>query len=575
VVTQPRNVIPSKRYPEGSGPVNGRIFIIATKMKDTEPRLVSLGGRPHSAQPFWGMDVTHFGRGDTTVLRDGAGGDPRKGGLYGYPRAKFSQLPAGKYFVQALFVRYTRYHRADGKTVWLESMCGEVRMPLFPGNLYSDVQHVRLNPRKGGTFHFRLTHETAPTQPIPPGGTCLQGNPPDTAHVKHVKIKSALLSKFWGTPMYLGADIVLPKGYDDPANANEKYPLVIHESSYPQPGPGEQTNDFTEDPSKVQQDDPIVANFSKYWMSDQAPRVLLMEIRQQTPYEQQGYSVNTANNGPYGDAINRELLPAVEKQFRSIAQPWARIAFGGSTGGWETLGTQLFYPDVYRGAFPYCPDPPNFHQFQLVDVYHDRNAFYNITDDGLKTDQPSTTFIDEFGTPIDLGGNKAFSTMAQENHLELAKGTHGRAHTVWSEWQATFSPVGPDGYPAPIYDFLTGRIDHKVAMAWQAMDLTHYLVTNWPKIGPMVSGNVEHTYDHGFYFDGSSDLFEKAAARLTNPPANFVVHRNVQFGHCGDDTDTDAPESPANIAALWNRMTDHIVANAPAGADLSWRNQQP
>ena len=54
-------------------------------------------------------------------------------------------------------------------------------------------------------------------------------------------------------------------------------------------------------------------------------------------------------------------------------------------------------------------------------------------------------------------------TMEQDNRLELVVGTHGRGAGLWDAMQAVFSPVGPDGYPKPIWDKRTGVIDHEVA----------------------------------------------------------------------------------------------------------------
>ena len=86
--------------------------------------------------------------------------------------------------------------------------------------------------------------------------------------------------------------------------------------------------------------------------------------------------MNSANLGPYGDAIETELIPAIEKQFRGIGQGWARFVYGGSTGGWEAMAVQMFYPDHYNGAFIACPDPVDFRAYTMINIYEDTNAFY-------------------------------------------------------------------------------------------------------------------------------------------------------------------------------------------------------
>ena len=104
--------------------------------------------------------------------------------------------------------------------------------------------------------------------------------------------------------------------------------------------------------------------------------MLIVLIQHPTPFYDDSYAVNSANNGPYGDALTQELIPRVEKQFRAIGQPWARTIYGGSTGGWESLAWQVFYPDLFNGTWTFCPDPVDFHYFQLIDIYDDDNAFH-------------------------------------------------------------------------------------------------------------------------------------------------------------------------------------------------------
>jgi enterochelin esterase-like enzyme len=86
--------------------------------------------------------------------------------------------------------------------------------------------------------------------------------------------------------------------------------------------------------------------------------------------------VNSANLGPYGDAITYELIPHIEKLFNGVGAGWGRFLYGGSTGGWEALAVQVFYPKEYNGCFAACPDPIDFRAYTVVDVYKDKNAYY-------------------------------------------------------------------------------------------------------------------------------------------------------------------------------------------------------
>ncbi len=95
--------------------------------------------------------------------------------------------------------------------------------------------------------------------------------------------------------------------------------------------------------------------FFQDWTAGRMPRVIMLYVQNANPYYDDSYVVDSANVGPYGSAINDELIPAIEKQYRGIGQGWARATYGGSTGGWEALATQVFYPDSYNGAYERVP----------------------------------------------------------------------------------------------------------------------------------------------------------------------------------------------------------------------------
>ena len=124
---------------------------------------------------------------------------------------------------------------------------------------------------------------------------------------------------------------------------------------------------------------------------------LIAEINHANPYYDDSYAVNSANLGPYGDAIETELIPAIEKQFRGIGQGWARFVYGGSTGGWESMAVQMFYPDHYNGAFVACPDPVDFRAYTTINLYQDKNAFYM---QGAHADMPQPAMRDYLGRTL-------------------------------------------------------------------------------------------------------------------------------------------------------------------------------
>jgi hypothetical protein len=201
-----------------------------------------------------------------------------------------------------------------------------------PGNLYSTPKQIRID---ANTQPVSITLDKV-IPPIEP--------PKDTKYIKHIKIQSERLTKFWGRPMHLGAHVLLPEGFD--AHPEARYPLVIFHGHFPADFSG-----FRETPpdpnlkpdynerfklagyNRIQQEHAY--QFYKDWTGPQFRRFLIVEIQHANPYYDDSYAVNSANLGPYGDAITYELIPEIEKRFRGIGKGWARFVYGGSTGGWE------------------------------------------------------------------------------------------------------------------------------------------------------------------------------------------------------------------------------------------------
>ena len=244
-----------------------------------------------------------------------------------------------------------------------------------PGNYYSKPEKISLDPKKRKSIKIVL--DQVIPEIIPPS---------DTKYVKHIKIKSKLLSEFWGRPMHLGAHVLLPYGFDDHPEA--KFPLMIFHGHFPKDFGGFRTTppdpnlkpDYSErfqleGYNKIVQEHEY--QFYKDWTSKKFPRVIAIEIQHPNPYYDDSYAVNSANLGPYGDAITYELIPYIEKQFRGIGEGWSRFLYGGSTGGWEALAAQVFYPDEYNGCYAACPDPIDFRAYCLVNIYEDKNAYYS------------------------------------------------------------------------------------------------------------------------------------------------------------------------------------------------------
>jgi len=436
--------------------------------------------------------------------------------------------------VQALLNIYTTFHRADGHVVELPMDEGEgQKYNRKPGNLYSTVRRLHIDPHAGGVLRIVLTQKIPP---IPP--------PPDTAWIKHLRIQSPLLSRFWGRPMYLGATVILPEGFDTHPNA--RYPLMVQEGHF--------AYDLA---NKFRQRGP--GSFYDAWTTGKLPKMLLLDVQHANPYYDDSYAVNSANLGPYGDAIVQELIPAVEKKFRGIGQGWARVTYGGSTGGWESIAQQIFYPDEYNGTWTFCPDPIDFRSYQIVNLYEDDNANWLI---GPWSNVPRPSVRRPDGTVV--------TTMERENHRELVLGDHGRSADQYNVWQAVFSPVGADGYPEEIWDPITGKINHTVAAYWKEhYDLRAWVRSHWTTLAPKLDGKI-HVWVGDmdtYYLDNAVYEFQDMVEHQTAPKitADFTYGRKQP--HCY----TGVPRGQSVELAYMPAMAARILKTAPAGADMSWR----
>ncbi len=487
-------------------PAVGRVFVIISTDQRREPRFLA---RPRGV-PFWGKDVRDFSDGDRVVL---SGDDDA---VIGYPLASIGDIPAGEYYVQAFFNIYTRFARSDGHVVEMHLNSGAGQSPFrAPGNAYSVVRRIHLDAAASGTVRLELSEVIPPVEALQPGESLQQGNPRDEGElVKFVKIRSGLVSEFWGRDMYIGANVLLPSGYwEDP---ERRYPVIYYQGHFPGRrvpfGYGSQGSRGRG------------SGFTEFWDSPDSPKMIVVSFRDANPFYDTSYSVNSANVGPYGDALVQELIPYLEDEFRITAEPWARVLAGGSTGGWEALAMQVFYPDFFGGAWGWCPDPVDFHYYQIVDIYEDENA-YEIGSEWIKVERPAQRRTD---------GNVQM-TMRQENTYELAVGPNGRSGGQWAIWEALYSPVGPNGYPAPIWDPVSGDIDHEVAEYWREhYDLHDILRREWSTLGPKLTGKLHFAVGDmdSFYLNNGVHRIEGFLSAVEDPSADASFEYGPRKPHC-------------------------------------------
>jgi len=533
-----------------TAPFDGRLLLLLSTNDHAEPRF-QVGDDAHT-QLVFGVDVDSWQPGASQLVDMHA---------FGYPLERLNQVPAGDYYVQVLLHKYETFHLKTGQTVKLPMDRGEGQhWNIAPGNIYSKPVKIHFDPASSNEMALVISQQVPPIK-----------EPEDSKYIKHIRIQSKLLTEFWGRPMYLGAHILLPEGFDTHPNA--KYPLAIFHGHFPADFGGFRTDPPDEnlkpDTNKrfhvtgynhiVQQE---AYDFYKQWTGPGFPRVLAIEIQHANPYYDDSYAVNSACLGPYGDAITYELIPAIEKQFRGIGAGWARFMYGGSTGGWEVLAAQVFYPDEYNGCYAACPDPVDFHHYMTIDIYNDRNAYF-VESDFKKTPRP--------GSRDYLGHVSA--TVKDMNQRELALGTRSRSGDQFDIWEAVFSPMDKDGYPKRIYDKYTGAIDTSVAQYWKEhYDLTHIIKRDWAKLGNKLNGKI-HLYVgdmDSYYLNNAVYNAEDMLKQLSNPACNCEVKYGDRAEHCwnGDPTQPNYITRLRYHTMYIKKWATEVKTRAPKNADL-------
>ena len=542
--------------PGDSELIDGRLLVmIAKDSRAGEPRFQIDHGV--TGQLIFGVDVNGLKPGAAATVDASA---------IGFPLESLNDIPAGTYSVQALLHKYETFKRSDGHTVKLPMDRGEGQQwARAPGNLYSTPQTITIDPKTSGTIAITLDKTIAP---LP--------TPADSKYVKHDQILSERLTKFWGRPMHLGAHVLLPEGWDTHPDAH--YPLFIYHGHFPadlanwrdQPPDSTLKPDFSARfnwPGYNRTQQELGWQFYKDWTGAGFPRAIVIEIQHATPFYDDSYAVNSANMGPYGDAIVYELLPYLEKKYRGLGQGWSRFMYGGSTGGWEAMAAQVFYPDAFNGAYIACPDPIDFRAFTTIDIYKDKNAYW-LDDTWKKTPRPAHR---NYLGHVD-------SMVWEQNRLEEVLGTKTRSGQQWDIWEAVFSPVGRDGYPARIFDKRTGVIDKKVAEHWREnFDLVHILKRDWNKgLGKKLEGklNIYVGDMDNYYLNNAVYLAEEFLQTTKDPYFDGDVQYGDRAEHCwnGDHTRPNALSRLRYHQMYIPKGVERMLKTAPAGADLkSWR----
>lgn len=504
------------------GELNGRLLFVIDESIPRSGKVFS--NIDVTGCPVFGKTVFGLKAGDVITM---TASDPD---IYGYPM-QLSEIPAGEYAVQALFVVYTQFNRADGVTLWgMEEHGGGGSVTNNPYNYYTEAIMAEVNDE--ATIELTLSNMIELGYELEEGQVDHQGNPKSNYDcVVFDKIKSDCLSEFWGTDVYIGLNILLPVNYDP----SKQYPVLYYQGHWV----------GSSAPCSYGRN----AAFTEYWNSGDAPEMIIMTTRDANMYYDNMYWVNSANMGPCGDAFINEVIPYMEETYGGIPETWARLVAGGSNGGWESMALQCFYPDVFGGAWVFCPDGMSFHAYQIVDLYKASNGFY-VDQGWMQCELPSARSTD--GTPR--------WTIAQENHWETAlSGGPATSLGCWSGWEAVYGPVGEDGYPQRVWDPVTGDINKDTVAYWQEhFDILYYLENNWSEVGPKLVGKLHLRGGEmdNYYLNLSQYLVEDFLEKTTEPYYDGYSVHFFGMGHTSNMTNIE----------LLDEATEHMIKYGPANA---------
>lgn len=424
-------------------PFSGRVFLVVSRKPLKDEAFRQLWYTP---EPYFSLDVQNWKPGTPLAFT---------------PRHEFpeplARLPAGKYYVQAL----------------LDRDQGGQSALAAPGNGFSKPQTLEWT---GKPQRLELVID----QVVP------QRKFVEKERVKLVEIESKLLTAFHGKPMKLRAGVLLPNSFA--AAPDKKYPVV-----YEIPGFGGDHHMVFSAEARNASD--IAGVEALYVVLDPACRL--------------GHHVfaDSDNNGPVGRALVEELIPILEKSYRGVGRPEARLVTGHSSGGWSSLWLQVRYADVFGGVWSTAPDPIDFRDFQKVNIY-----------------APGTNlFRDEKGELRPLSRKNARGQLQYKSFSDMEV-VAGRGGQLFS-FEAVFGPKGPDGQPVPLWDRTTGAIDPKVAQAWQRYDIRLVLERNWAVLEPKLRGKL-HVYmgaEDTYLLEGATRLLQKSLKDLGSDAVVEIV----------------------------------------------------
>lgn len=452
VVSLPAGADESLGIEDGeAGP--GRLILFFIKDAFRVPR-----GDPMDApffskpQPVASVDLQSFASGAAVTVDDSARAWP----------VAIGDLD-GTFRVQAVYRRNrtARSHKSDG-------------------NLYSVVRTVDLTAGSADTVELTLDQ------------VWREPTPPERTNLKWFSMRSDLLTAALGRETEIRAGIAFPRDYDRLDAPRRFWPTI-----YVIPG-------FGGDAAAA---DHYATMLLTPGTEALAPQAVYVVLDPNCRLGHHGYA-NSDNNGPWGDALVRELIPALERRFRLVERPEARLVTGHSSGGWSSLWLQLAYPETFGGCFSSAPDPIDFSAFQLSDLYVDDNLF---TDNDGREEA-------SFRQPLGPDEDRVLMTVREEVGVEHVLGPDGDSGEQWGAWNAMYSSKDPaTGWPRRMFHPRTGAIDRSIVdRDWRRYDIAALVEREWARLGPIVADRVRLVCGarDSFYLNRAVERFRERVETL-------------------------------------------------------------
>ncbi|MCA9068185.1 MAG: hypothetical protein KDA84_04645, partial [Planctomycetaceae bacterium] len=342
-------------------PYTGRVYLFFSE-RSPQPRSGPNWFRP---EPFVSREVKNWKPGESLTF---SSAQPDK--MLTFPR-EFAKLDLAGYRVQAV-ARFNPFERKIG---------------TGPGNGFSEVKQIP-SGKTAEPVHLVIKETVAAPEF------------PETKWSKELVVPSKLLSDFYHDDVSLKASVMLPASYYE--EPNRRYPVI-----YQIPGFGG-THFVGRRDEPVQEDNKEGVEFIRVMLDPSCPL---------------GHHVfaDSANNGPVGEALVKELVPALDKTYRTIPESTARFLTGHSSGGWSSLWVQVTYPDTFGGTWSTAPDPVDFRDFQRINLYKAGENMYRDAEDKPR--------------PLARFNGRVLLWYRDFDHMETVLGPGGQLHS----FEAVFS----------------------------------------------------------------------------------------------------------------------------------------